>query len=467
MTTSSKPLGIYMLAMINVAAILSIKNWPMTAEYGATSIFYFLVGAILFFIPVSLVSAELATTFPEKGGLYLWVKKAMGHRLGFLAIYLAWISNVIWYPTVLSFIAGTLAFVINPALAKSNTYVFSVILITFYLATYINLKGMRVSGWMSSFGAILGTLIPGVLIVALGLVWFFGPSYSHLNFSTQTLIPSLSEPSKLAVLAGVLLGFGGMEMSAVHAKDVENPRKNYPKAILLSALIILIFSILGTLSIATVLPPDNINLVAGGIEAMGIFMESFNMAWMTPIIALLVALGAIASVSTWAIGPSKGLLEAANDGDLPEVFHKTNKAGVPYVILLCQALVVTAVSAVFLYFPDVNSSFWILITLASLLYLLCYILIFISAIMLKYKKETKSLNRPYCVPAGNIGMWVVAGIGIITCTAVFVLGLLPPENLQDPDQRRFFFNFLIAGLVGFPLIPFIVLMAKHRLIKKN
>ncbi|PCI77285.1 amino acid permease [Candidatus Aerophobetes bacterium] len=466
MTKKAKPLGIYMLAMINVAAILSIKNWPMTAEYGATSIFYFLIGALLFFVPVSLVSAELATTLPEKGGLYLWVKTAMGHRVGFLAIYLAWISNVIWYPTVLSFIAGTLAFVITPSLANNNTYVFTVILLTFYGATYINLKGMRISGWMSSFGAILGTLVPGALIIILGAKWLFGSQVSHLTFTMDTLVPSLNEPARLAILAGVLLGFAGMEMSAVHAKDVDNPRKNYPKAILLSALIILIFSILGTLSIATVLPPENINLVAGSMEAIGIFMESFHMQWLTPIIALLIALGALASVSTWAIGPSKGLLEAANDGDLPACFHKTNKANVPSTILLCQALVVTVVSAVFLYFPDVNSSFWILITLSSLLYILCYILIFTSAIILKYKANTKNLPRPYRVPGKNIGMWIVSGIGIVTCISIFILGFLPPEHLSDSEQH-FFVSFLVIGLVIFSLIPFLILLGKHKLFSKK
>lgn len=453
-----------MLAMINVAAILSIKNWPMTAEYGATSIFYFCIAALLFFIPISLVSAELATTLPEKGGLYLWVKKAMGHRMGFLAIYFSWISNVIWYPTVLSFIAGTIAFIINPSLAGNSTYMFLVIIATLYGATFINLKGMKVSGWMSSFGAILGTLIPGTLIIVLGAIWIGGGSTSQIQFNMSTLFPSFNQIDKLSLLAGVLLGFAGIEMSAVHAKEVINPKKNYPKAILISSIIILAFSILGTLSVAMVLPSGKINLVAGGMEAIHVFMSSFNIGWLTPLVALLVALGAIASVSTWSIGPSKGLLEAANDGDLPDFFHNTNKKGVPSAILLFQSLIVTVVAAVFLYFPSINSAFQILIVLASQLYILAYLLIFASAIILKYKG--KKLIRPYQVPGGKVGMWVVAGIGILASVAVFVLGFIPPEEMAGTNPIMFTLS-LIIGLVVFSIIPFLVLLSRHKLLDRK
>ncbi len=460
----TKPLGIYMLAMINVAAILSIKNWPMTAEYGATSIFYFSLAALLFFIPVSLVSAELATTLPEKGGLYLWVKTAMGHRIGFLAIYLTWASNLIWYPTVLSFIAGTIAFIINPELASNNTYMFVVILATFYTATFINLKGMKALGWMSSFGVVLGTLIPGTLIIVLGMRWMMGDYPSHIEFNITTLFPSLNQVSKLSLLAGVLLGFAGMEMSAVHAKDVYQPKKNYPKAILLSAIIILAFSILGTLSIATVLPKGGISLIAGGMEAISVFMHAFHIEWLTPVIALLMAFGALACVSTWVIGPSKGLLEAANDGDLPPSFHMTNKKGVPSMILLFQALMVTIISALFLYLPDVNSAFTILIILSSQLYIIAYVLIFISAIVLKYKK--KQLKRPYAVPGKTVGMWIVAGIGILASIAVFFLGFVPPEEVGAGDEL-FFTLFLIIGLIIFTLIPFFILLCNKKVVSKK
>ena len=103
-------LGVFILAMLTFSVIASLRGLPSMAEYGLSSTFYYLLVAIVFFIPVSLISAELATGWPKKGGIYLWVKEAFGQRWGFFAIWLQWIQNVVWYPTVLAFAAGALAF---------------------------------------------------------------------------------------------------------------------------------------------------------------------------------------------------------------------------------------------------------------------------------------------------------------------------------------------------------------------
>lgn len=455
--TSKRTLNIFLLAMINVAAICSIKNWPITAEYGFASLFYFIVSITLFFIPVSLVSAELATGWPERGGVYAWVKAAMGHRLGFLAAWLLWIENVVWYPTILSFIAGTIAFCFNPALANNTLYLFCMILGTFWLATLINLLGMKTSGWISSLGVIVGTIIPGVLIIGLGLLWMMSGKHSHIDFTWDSFLPDMSSPKQLALLTGVLLGFAGMEMSAVHARDVKNPQRDYPRAILFSAVVIVVLSLLGTLAIAIVIPQSEINLVSGGIEAISFFLKSYNLGWTVPIIAFMVAFGAMGGVSTWAAGPSKGLLAAAQDGDFPPILHKINKNNMPIAMLIFQGIIVTIISVVFLLMPNVNSSFWILLVLASQLYLVMYILMFVAGIILRYKKP--DIPRAYKIPGGNLGMWLVSGIGIIGALFAVVVGFFPPDQVET-GNLLFFELFLIGGMVIFCAMPFIILLFK-------
>src|SRR3990167_5842716 len=112
-----KPLTIFSLTMMNVIAVDSLRNLTVSAEYGAALIFFYAVAAIMFYIPCVLVAAELATGWPQTGGAYIWVREAFGRRFGFLAIWLQWGYNVVWYPTILSFISGTLAYLINPSLA--------------------------------------------------------------------------------------------------------------------------------------------------------------------------------------------------------------------------------------------------------------------------------------------------------------------------------------------------------------
>lgn len=455
--SKSRTLNIFMLAMINVAAICSIKNWPITAEYGFASLFYFIISIALFFIPVSLVSAELSTGWPERGGVYAWVKAAMGHRLGFLAAWLLWIENVVWYPTILSFIAGTIAFIFNPSLANNTFYLFCMILGTFWLATFVNLMGMKMSGWISSIAVIIGTVIPGVLIIVLGVLWMMSGKPLHIGFTWDAFIPDLSSPQQLALLTGVLLGFAGMEMSAVHARDVKNPQRDYPRAIFFSALIIVGLSLLGTLAIAIVIPQSEINLVSGGIEAISTFLKAYNLGWIVPIIAFMVAFGAMGGVSTWAAGPSKGLLAAAQDGDFPPILHKVNKNDMPVAMLIFQGIIVTIISVVFLFMPNVNSSFWILLVLASQLYLVMYLMMFAAGIILRYKKP--NVPRAYKIPGGNLGMWIVSGLGMIGSIFAIVIGFFPPDQVET-GNLLFFELFLFGGMIIFCAMPFIILLFK-------
>ena len=124
-----RSLNVFVLAMMNVAVIMSLRGLPMMAKEGLSMFFYLLFAGAVFLIPTSLVSAELATGWPEGGGVYRWVKEAFGGRFGFIAIWLQWIQNVIWYPTVLAFAGGALAYLfLDPKLASSKIFTVIVIL---------------------------------------------------------------------------------------------------------------------------------------------------------------------------------------------------------------------------------------------------------------------------------------------------------------------------------------------------
>lgn len=447
-----KVLTASMIALINVCAITNIKNFPLLAEYGLSIILFLALSAVFFFIPVSLVSAELASGWPERG-VYTWVKVAMGPRLGFLAIWLEWIENVIWYPTILSFIASTFAYIIDPSLAQSKVFVLSVILITFWAMTFINFYGMRVSGWISSITAIFGTIVPIVLIIFMGAIWLIAGHPVQIDFSLKAFIPDLSSINQLVLLSGVLLGLAGMEMSAVHAKEVRNPQRDYPRGIFLSALLILIFSVLGALAIGAIVPNEKIQLASGGMEAFRYLFDAFNMQWAMPVIAAITTFGALGMMSTWIVGPSRGLYATAEHGDLPPIFHKANAHGMPTNILITQGLIVTILSLVFLFMPSVNSSYWVLVALASLLYMLMYILMFIAAIVLR--KKAPHVPRLYKVPA----LWLVSTLGIVGSAFGVVISFFPPSQI-DTGSLVIMETFLIGATLLFCGIPFLIFASR-------
>ncbi len=450
---SKRVIGVFTLAMINLAAVGGIKNWSVTAEYGFASIFYLLIAAIVFFIPVSLVSAELATGWPKMGGVYVWVKEAFGHRTGFLAIWLQWVQNLAWYPTVLSFIAAALSYVFDPELANNTYYIVIVILVAYWTATFANLKGMRTSGWISSLSVVFGTFIPGALIILLGLIWCFSGNPLQISLSLDSLVPKIQSIDQIVFFTGILLFLCGMEMSAAHAQNVHNPRRNYPKAIIVSAIIIIAMTVLGVLAISIVVPQKEISLVAGSLQAFTHFLEAYHMRWLTPIIAALVAIGAFGSMSTWVVGPTKGLLAAAQQGDLPPAFRKINAQEMPVTLLIGQGVLVSLISLIFLFMPSISSAFWILSAIVAQLYLLMYILMFAAAIKLRYSKPT--VERPYRVPGGHVGMWIVSGIGLLSSLFAMAIGFFPPSQIAT-GSLVFYESFLIIGVVLCCIAPALI-----------
>jgi len=452
MTHKKYALTVFTLTMITVGSVDSIRNLPATALFGSQLIAFFILGAVFFLIPTALVSAELASGWAQQGGIYIWVKEAFGKKMGFLAIWLQWIENVIWYPTILSFVAGTIGYLINPALAGNPYFLWFVIVSSFWGATFVNLRGMRSSGLFSSICTISGLLLPMSLIIGLGAAWITDGNPIQIQFDTASILPHWQDRSIWVSLTAIILSFCGIEIATVHANDVENPQRAFPRALIYSVCIILSTLILGSLAIAVVLPHQDINLVAGIMQAFDAFFAQYHLSWMMPVIALMLVMGGFGGVSNWIIAPTKGLLVAAQDDNLPPLFQRVNRQGAPVTMLVGQAIIVTVLSSLFLFMPSVNGSYWLLTALAAQLYMLMYLLMFLAAIRLRIKAPNHP--RAFRIPGGLLGMYSVAGIGMIGVLTTLVVSFMPPEGINVGSISRYE-STLVLGLLLMCSPPFI------------
>jgi glutamate:GABA antiporter len=446
-------ISVLTLVMINIIAINSLRNVSLSATFGFSLLFYYIVCALLFFIPSALVSAELATGWPQTGGVYVWVREAFGVPAAFVMVWIQWIYNICWYPTVLSFMAGTLAYIIDPALAENVWYMLVVIFSTYWLLTFITLRGMHVSGALSTVTAIAGVLIPLAFIIVLGGLWVLQGKSISMDVSVKSFFPQITKPGDLVLLTGVIYSLLGMEMSATHAQEVKNPQRDYPKALYYSTIIILFSLVLSALVVAAVVPLEQLNLITALPDAFNLFFKAFGLEWLMPVLVILVVVGVVGAVGAWMIGPARGLLVAAQDGCIPPILQKVNKKHMPIAILVVQGIVFSVICVVFLIMPSVNSSFWILADLTAMLALSCYVFIFAAAIRLRYKHPR--VERAYRVPFGNIGMWVICIAGIFASLFTVLIGFVPPTQI-DVGNVKVYELFLISGFVGFYLLPLII-----------
>ena len=451
--SKGRVLGLFTLSMISVAAVVSLRNVPSAAKVGFSSIIFWIVGALLIFLPVAFVAAELATGWPKTGGLYVWVREAFGERWGFATMWFYWIANVVWYPTILAFTAATIAYIINPALADNGVYMMSVILIVLWSVILANFLGTKVSGWISTVGVILGTLLPGVILIVMGLGWLISGNPSQIEMTGQSIVPDFSSINSIVFLIGISLSYVGLELSSIHAKEVKNPQINYPKSIFIAVLIVLFIYIICTLAVAIVVPTTEISLVAGLMQAFEAFFMPFHLDWIVPILATLTAIGALAIINTWTLAPSKALMVTARNGDLPPILQKVNENLAPVSILVLKGVIGTALAFIFVIMPNVNASYWIITALTSQLYTITYLFMFAAAIRLRYSHP--DVIRSYKIPGGLLGMWIVAGIGIAGSLFVLIIGFFPPSQIST-GNIVFYEAFLFGGIILFTLIPLLI-----------
>lgn len=456
-------LGVFTLAIMNVTAVVSLRGLPAEAVYGLSSAFYYLFAAIVFLIPTSLVAAELAAMFQDKqGGVFRWVGEAYGKKIGFLAIWVQWIESTIWYPTVLTFGAVSIAFIgmdhpEDMLLADNKYYTLAIVLFIYWLATFISLKGLSWVGKVAKVGGLVGTIIPAGLLIILGIAYLATGGHSNMDFN-GSFFPDFTNFNNLVLASSIFLFYAGMEMGGIHVKDVDNPSKNYPKAVFIGALITVLIFVLGTFALGVIIPQKDINLTQSLLVGFDNYFSYIHASWLSPIIAVALAFGVLAGVLTWVAGPSKGIFSVGRAGYLPPFFQKTNKLGVQKNILYVQGLAVTFLSLLFVVMPSVQSFYQILSQLTVVLYLIMYMLMFSGAIALRYKM--KKIGRPFRIgKAGNGLMWFVGGLGFLGSLLAFILSFIPPSQIST-GSNTVWFGVLFAGVILVVGAPFLIYAAK-------
>ena len=466
----------FSMAMMTAAAVVSLRGLPMMAKEQLTLFAYIAFATFIFLIPAALVSAELGGAFGEKGGgVYTWVKEAFGARWGFVAIWLQWIQNVVWYPTVLAFSAAAIAYVVGrPELANSGTFVGIFCIAAYWAATLISLRGVDAIAKITSWTFLVGTVLPGVIIMILAVIWIargnpvamLHPSASD-GASVMSLagghphpryFPNITGMGDIAFLAGIILLFAGVEVHAVHANEMAEPKKQFPAAILIASIVIILLFTLGSFAVATVLPNQDINLQEGLMKAFQQIFTRFGIGWATPVVCLLLAFGGIGGVMSWISGPSRGLLWTAREGEIPPILAKTNKHGVQVNILIFQAVIVTILTMTYFVMKDVSVAFFLLSAMTITLYLIMYMLMYAAAIRLRYSQP--DLKRSYRVPGGDAGMWCIAGVGFAGVAFAFVVGFFPPSQLPV-GSPALYVGLVLAGTVVFTGLPLLIGMVKQ------
>lgn len=461
--TASRPpkkiLGISMITMtiMIVTSIVSLRGLSSQAEFGITSIFYYLFAAVVFLIPFSLVCAELASTFTQSGGLFRWVSEAFGARWGWAAMYLEWQTVVIWFPSVLMFSSVSLAYIFWPEafdarLASNKLYTIIVLLAVYWFSTFNTFRGLKSANKLSTLGGLFGTIIPAAIIIILGIIYVVMGKPIELP-AHQSFWPDFTQFNTIVLAASIFLFYGGMEMQAVHIQQMRRPAQEFPRSVFLAAVIIIVIFVLATLAIGVVVPEKKINLLQSLLVAYRDLWASVGLPWMGNVMALFITFGVIGQVSVIIAGPSTGILAVGKAGYLPRSLQKTNKAGIQTPILYIQAIFVTLLTFVLVLLPSVQSAYQIMSQMATIIYLIMVILIYAACIWLRHTQPNK--KRGFKIPGGAFGIWFVTILGILGAFLALVLSFVPPSQIST-GSPAVYIGILGLGVAIFFALPFVV-----------
>src|SRR3954467_14644475 len=436
------------LAMMTTSSVASLRAAPTMAVYGLACVFLYLLPAVVFLLPTSLVSAELASGW--EGGVYNWVSEGISKPMGFLAVWCQFAMTIFYYPSLLGFVASTLAYVFNPELASSGVWTAAVIIVVYWSGVWVSSRGTKGVAGLASGGLIIGTLIPGTVLVLLGIVFLGQGNTSAAPMTASHLLPAWAGLSSLVLIVNNFLSYSGMEMNAVHVSSLKNPGKEFPKSMFMAMGLVLAIFILPALAISWVVPAEELSLTAGVMQAFDAVFAEFNTQWLTPIFGVMLVAASLGGMLTWLAGPSKGLLLISREeGYLPPYLQKLNKNGVQQNILVTQGPLTTVIALGYALIPDVSSAYWIFSVITTQVYLIMYLLMFVAAVQLRRKDPDHP--RGFRAPM-LIGL---CGVGFAASLAALLIGFVPPSQFGGGSNATYFL-IVGGGALGLGLlVPFL------------
>ena len=440
-----RPISWTALALLTVASVGNLGSASALAVVGLASVFLYLLPALVFLVPISLVAAELAAGWP--GGVYNWVSQGISAPMGLLAVWCEFAQTIFLYPALLAYVADTLAYPFDPGLAANGVYTAVVIIVLFWGGVLLCSLGPALVARLGSRGTGIGTLIPAAILLALGVAYLVQGHHPAAPMTARHVLPAWTGLASIVLIVNSFFTYAGVEVNAVHVNELRNPAREYPRSIFLAMALVLAVFIGPTLAISWVVPSARISFTVGVMQAFNGLFDHFGLGFAVPVIAIALAVGALAGMISWLDGPSEGLLLIGRQqGFLPPYFQKVNRYGIEVRIIATEGVVITLIALLYAVIPSVSHAFWILTVLATQVYLIMYVLMFVAAV--KLRRSQPDRPRGYRAPA----LGLLCLLGTVSSVAAFVIGFIPPSQFSHLHPLKYTLEIL-AGILVIGVVP--------------
>ena len=423
-----KVLGVRDMVLFSVSAILLLDTLAAGASIGVQSVFWWLFLGLVFFVPYALICSEMGTAYPEQGGIYAWVRDAFGGRWASRVTWAYWVNTAVWLPAIYILFAGVFTQLFIPGLTLGMQIAIAVALS--WISVAINVISLNIGKLVPNLGATIKTIVFAAII---GGAFHYSLSHGPVNdFSLENLTPEWGEGLKY--ISVIIYGMLGFELVSAGSEEMTNPKRDVPRAILISGLIIIVLYTLATIALLTAFPAQEIDVVEGLVDSMYLF---FGDTGPGAVVAMCLGVGALytffANGVTWALGCNRAAAEAGVEGELPTIFgkeHPVNETPVGAAVMM--GIVSTVILLVYGLLVTTNADlFWSLFAFSAVIFLLPYIGLVLA--FREMRRRDPGRERPFRVPGGSF----VANLLSLVCAAILGIAIFffvytPGVGMQWP-----------------------------------
>ncbi|MGB6200779.1 MAG: APC family permease [Candidatus Acidiferrales bacterium] len=425
-------MGFWDVLLFNIATVLGPRWIAAAGHNGASSISLWVLSAVVFFLPTSLVIIELSTRFPDEGGLYAWSKEAFGEFHGFVAGWTYWVYTFFYFPGLLMASAAMAAYMGGSGaahLAQSRSFLMFGSFALLIVAVYLNLIGLDVGKWLQNAGGV-ATYAPLLMLVGMGAyIWHLHGSATH--FSWATIRPTWNW-NTVNFWPQIAFAFTGLELCSAMSEEVRNPRRIFPRAIVGSGLLIALMYTVGTVALLAMLPATAVDPKSGVFQALTLASTMLRLSAFGIVAAVLVTVGNAGGVGSTVAGVARIPFVVGIDRYMPAAFGKIHpKWKTPWVSILVQAGISGVVLLVIQLNETANSAYQILVDAAVILYFIPFLYMYAAVIKLAYRPDRAAGENVVLVPGGKFGVWLMGSLGFVVVLAGIVLSMIPPGETQN------------------------------------
>ena len=412
------------LVLFCVVTGMSVRWIAAAATIGPAGITIWLGAWLLFALPLLFAVLELSTRYPEReGGIYDWSRHALGDWAGFMTGWTYWASNLPYFPALLVFAAGAMAYLVagDPkTLAADPLFVLSFSLSALWIATLLNVVGLNTGKWLHNIGAVMNWA-PIVILIGVAYVarHRFG---SATSFDAHAFVPHGSLKDVI-FWASIVFAVGGSEASAFVRHEVPDPKRQLPRALILSSAICTGGYILGTIAILVILPVAQVSGLGGIVDAAAAGGARVGWGALVPLIAIMLVISNVGGVGAWLTATARLPFVAGIDRYLPESFGTLHpRFGTPHRSFFWQAGLSTAFIVLSQAGTTVAGAYDVLVSMGIISYFIPYLFTFASVIAAQRRPASSDVVRP---PGGRVVAIALAATGFTVVLIAIVLACIP------------------------------------------